>query len=281
MNNYFCGWYFKCQSKGCSIAFIPAFHIYNGEKTYSLQFICGDRSYTVPIKDKNFCADKTRPSVSWERNRLDEKGIELNVDEGDFSAKGQLYFGEPSKISGNIMGPFKYVPFMECRHSVFSMRHSVNGKITVCGKEYMFEDGVGYIEGDRGYSFPKRYAWTQCLCENGSVMLSVADIPLGPISFTGLIGIVQAGDRQYRLATYLGARAVKIEKGEIEIKQGKLRLSVMFEDGGLHSLSAPKDGQMSRMIKENIRCDARYVFSENDRVILDVSSSEASLEYEY
>lgn len=281
MNNYFCGWYFKCQSKGCSIAFIPAFHIYNGEKTYSLQFICSARSYTVPIKDKNFCADKTRPSVSWQHNRLDEKGIELNVDEDGFSAKGQLYFGEPSKISGNIMGPFKYVPFMECRHSVFSMRHSVNGKITVCGKEYVFEDGVGYIEGDRGYSFPKRYAWTQCLCENGSVMLSVADIPLGPISFTGLIGIVQAGGRQYRLATYIGARAVKIEKGEIEIKQGKLRLSVRFKDGGLHSLSAPKDGQMSRMIKENIRCDARYVFSENDRVILDVSSSEASLEYEY
>ena len=93
MNNYFCGWYFKCQSKGCSIAFIPAFHIYNGEKTYSLQFICSAGSYTVPIKDKNFCADKTRSSVSWQHNRLDEKGIELNVDEDGFSAIVQLFFG--------------------------------------------------------------------------------------------------------------------------------------------------------------------------------------------
>ena len=49
----------------------------------------------------------------------------------------------------------EFIPFMECRHSVWSMRHLVNGELSVNGKRYSFQNALGYWEGDRGSSFPK------------------------------------------------------------------------------------------------------------------------------
>lgn len=48
----------------------------------------------------------------------------------------------------------------------------------VNGREYSFRSAWGYWEGDRGRSFPREYVWTQCCFRGGSLMLSVADIPL-------------------------------------------------------------------------------------------------------
>ena len=53
-------------------------------------------------------------------------------------------------------------------------------------------------------------------------MLSAADIPIAGIHFTGIIGVVLWKGREYRIATYLGARAVKIENGTVRIVQGNL-----------------------------------------------------------
>lgn len=107
------------------------------------------------------------------------------------------------------MGPFRYVPFLQCRHSVFSMRHSVHGQFCVNGTTYIFQNATGYIEGDRGYSFPRKYAWTQCSFPGGALMLSIADIPFCGFHFTGIISIVHLQGKEYRLATYLGAKADK------------------------------------------------------------------------
>ena len=57
-------------------------------------------------------------------------------------------------------------------------------------------------------------------------MLSVADIPLGKFHFTGVIGIVLLHGKEYRLAAYMGAKAVKNKDGEIIIRQGRLCMTV-------------------------------------------------------
>lgn len=64
------------------------------------------------------------------------------------------------------------------------------------------------MEGDRGYSFPRNYVWTQCSFPDGALMLSIADIPIGGFHFTGVISIVLLHGKEYRLATYLGSKAV-------------------------------------------------------------------------
>ena len=56
-------------------------------------------------------------------------------------------------------------------------------------------------------------------------MLSIADIPFGAFRFTGVIGVVLLNGKKYRIATYLGATAVKITPEEIIVRQGNYILS--------------------------------------------------------
>jgi hypothetical protein len=176
----------------------------------------------------------------------------------DIFVKGALEFKNLSPIKYDIMGPFKYVPFMECRHSVYSMMHSVSGEIYVNEKRYGFRNDFGYIEGDRGHSFPKEYLWTQCRFEGGSLMLSVAKIPLGIFDLTGIIGIVLLHGKEYRIATYLGARAERIRGGEVVIRQGSMRLYARLIKKHSHPLLAPNKSAMNRIIHESAACRAEY-----------------------
>ena len=90
----------------------------------------------------------------------------------------------------NIMGPFTYIPNMECNHGVVSMSHTINGSIQLNDETWEFKNDKGYIEKDWGTSFPKRYIWIQgnhFKNTNTSFMLSLAHIPFIGFSFEGLI----------------------------------------------------------------------------------------------
>ena len=213
MRNYFCGWYFKCQSDDKTLAVISAVH----GSSQSIQLITDDGawSFTDNLKDNSFSKD----------------GFSVKLLDSGASAFGEVRFGDCSTIKYDIMGPFKYVPFMECRHSIVSMRHRVDGMISVNDVEYRFDNDLGYIEGDRGYSFPREYAWTQCFFDDGnSLMFSIADIPIAGWHFTGIIGVILWQGKEYRFATYLGARALKIADNEFIIQQGQYRFTARLPE---------------------------------------------------
>ena len=161
------------------------------------------------------------------------------------------------------------------------MCHLVDGMLSINGTRYEFQDDIGYIEGDRGYSFPSKYVWTQCSFPGGALMLSIADIPLGGIHFTGVIGIVLLHGKEYRLATYLGAKAVKIEPSEIIVRQGGFSLSVKPQKQSGHPLRAPVGGAMVRTIHEHPSCKVLYLFEENGIPLLELDAPNAAFEYEY
>lgn len=48
-------------------------------------------------------------------------------------------------------------------------------------------------------------------------MLSVADIPVMGLRFTGIIGVVLWRGKEYRLATYLGAKVVEHRDRKVRI----------------------------------------------------------------
>ena len=281
MREYFCGWYLKCQSNEHTLAVIPAFHKSNNKKSCSIQIITDTKAWNVDFPFEYFSKQKGRFDISIKNNHFSSKGISLFINTPSLSVSGTLSFGEFTPIKYDIMGPFRYVPFMECRHSVVSMKHTVNGSININGKAYSFDNAVGYIEGDRGYSFPKRYIWTQCIFENGSLMLSVADIPFGLFSFTGIIGIIHVNKKEYRFATYLRAKAVKIEKGEIIIKQGDMMLSVNLLERNSQPLLAPVSGAMDRTIHESASCRVAYSFQKQGQTIIEFETANASFEDEY
>ncbi len=279
IRQYFNGYYFKCSTGKETISFIPALHYGNNGRSASLQIITDKNAFSIPrseisLNDKRF-------HIKIGDNFFSKKGISLNVNTSDYHINGKLKFGVFQNIKYDIMGPFKYIPFMQCRHKVVSMQHYVTGKLTINNKDYIFQNGTGYIEGDRGYSFPKEYIWTHCHFENGSIMLSVADIPMRGIHFKGIIGIIMIDNKEYRIATYLGAKIHLISNNMVVIKQGKYTLSARLLASNHHKLNAPVNGNMSRIIHESVSCKAWYQFTCSNKVLLEFTSEQASFEYEF
>ena len=290
---YFEGWYLKHQCKNRTIAFIPALHAdEQGNWTASIQVITDEGAWYFPYSADSFHADEKRFCIAVGENRFSNKGIRVHLENDEISIVGEIKYGCFEKIKGDIMGPFRMVPFMQCRHSVLSMHHRTAGTLYINDKKVPM-DGSGYIEGDRGYSFPERYLWTQCILNEqrgDSVMLSVADIPMWGFHFRGCICSVFYKGQEYRLATYKGCRILKYGQGKAIIKQGKylLRITKLLAGTGKRgktvklgrpfSLHAPDGGKMSRMIKENPSCAVRYQFWRGKEKIFDVTSSNSSFE---
>jgi len=279
MKKYFCGWYYRCQSDSQTLAIIPSVHKTSGNSFCNLQIITEAAAFqaTFPYSDLN----RNRCESFIGKNRFSHDGITLDIQTPELQASGDLRFGVFTPIKYDIMGPFRYIPFLQCRHGVFSMMHTVDGELMVNGKCYHFADSDGYLEGDRGRSFPREYAWTQCFFPEGSLMLSVADVPLGGTHITGIIGIILIDGKEYRLATYLGAKAVRIKNGEVMIRQGKFILTAKRLDSPGHPLQAPVCGVMSRIIYEHPSCKAYYRFEENGHTLLELNAQNAAFEYEY
>ena len=74
---------------------------------------------------------------------------------------------------------------------------------------------------------------------------------------------------------------VKIENGEIVIRQGNTVLSARLIEKRAHPLLAPISGAMSRTIHESASCRAAYCFQQKGRTLLSFETSKAAFEYEY
>ena len=162
------------------------------------------------------------------------------------------------------MGPFQFLPKMECSHGVISMAHRLDGQLILNGDVMDFSGGLGYIETDRGRSFPSAYLWTQCAWQDSqcnSIMLSVATIPLPIGSFRGCICAVMYHGQEYRLATYRGAKIEQWSGNGAIVRQGRYCLIVeLLEERGC-PLRAPVNGNMRRTIHESLCAKMHYVFT--------------------
>ena len=279
MYNSFFGWYFKCQSDTQTLAVIPAVHNKGNKRTCSIQVITDNDAWTVMFSADLF--RRTRRNIFIGENQFGEKGIHLAIQTSQLTIRGKLDFGPLCPLKYDIMGPFALVPFMECRHSVRSMRHSVRGNVCINGQKYSFRTAWGYWEGDQGRSFPKEYIWTQCCFQGGALMLSVADIPMAGIHFTGIIGAILWLGKEYRIATYLGARVVRIQNKMVRIIQGNLELDVRLLEASERPLKAPAKGDMVRTIHESASCRAFYRLRKEGCILFAFETDKASFEFEY
>lgn len=285
MGSFFEGWYFRQQTSKETVALIPACHKNpQGHSSASIQVITKDTACFANYGEDAFQSDKRRLFVQVGNSTFSTEGIKLDIETDSVKARGELNFGELTPIRYDIMGPFQFTPLLECRHSIFSMTHSVNGRLIINERTYDFANARGYIEGDRGSSFPKRYAWAHCQWEDEtpcSLMLSVADIPFLGKRFTGVIGIVYLNGQEYRLATYLGARVAHIGGGSVTVKQGKYALTVTRMNQRAMLLRAPVRGSMIRLIREHPACRLKVRFEKNHIPLFDFVTDQAGFEYEY
>lgn len=282
---YFEGWYFKCQTKDRkTIALIPAIHKDgSGQGSASIQVISEVGTWWLEYSEAEFHVVRQPLRVSLGPNTLGEGGISLQVDRSGLSLHGELRHGPLTPLQSDIMGPFRFISELECTHDVVSMGHRLDGTLTLNGETLDFSGGLGYIETDRGRSFPDQYLWTQCGWtepQTTGLMLAVATIPiLKHIRFTGTICSIQYNKREYRLATYKGARIRAWSEHGVEIVQGKDRLAVEVLEKQGQPLRAPVEGAMGRIIHESLCSKVRYRFWEKGDLLFDHTDDGASFEY--
>ncbi|MCL2811519.1 MAG: hypothetical protein FWD25_06480 [Clostridia bacterium] len=273
--DYFEGWYFKHQSATDTVAIIPG----RSKDAAFVQVITDGASYNV-LYDLSLY--EREPSVvrvggssfSLRRIRLDiqGKGIQLS---------GEVAYRRRTIPQGDIMGPFRFLP-MECCHGLCSLHHELSGSLILNDREIDFAGGAGYIEKDSGYSFPKRYVWVQStdFPVKCCVTLAVADIPLAGFRFLGLLCAIWYDGVEYRLATYNGARAVVCTRYHIVLQRGKQRLEVKIPKSCASlPLLAPMEGSMQRTIRESPSCPARFRFFDKGKLLFDMESPRASMEF--
>ena len=279
---YFEGWYFKHQNRqGQILALIPAFHTdREGRRTASLQVISGDKSWWLEYPEAQVSRRPLQVQVG--QCSFGSRGMELQIRREGLSLQGALQYGPFTPLRSDIMGPFRFFAGMQCSHGVISMGHSLSGTLELNGERLDFTGGTGYIETDRGRSFPSRYLWTQCVwdgAEQGSLMLAIAAIPLPVGSFTGCICSVLYQGREYRLATYRGARIEAWSPSGAAIRQGRYRLEAELLNEQRQPLRAPVEGSMERTIHESLRAEVHCRFRQGNRLLFQHTDPCASFEY--
>ncbi len=266
---YFEGWYFKLvdENEKCVLSIIPGISVEDGGKSHSfIQVIDGKEGishyFEYPIEEFKYKTSDFYIKIG--NNIFTKAGIILDIEEDGFLLKADLVFDHLFKwpvmlTSPGIMGPYRFLPFMQCYHGVVSMNHNINGKLRLNHQEIEFKNGKGYIEKDWGISFPKSWIWAQSNHfekEDVSISISVAHIPFLKTEFNGfLIGLLY-NNNLYRFTTYTGAKLERIDYKEdylnIRVSDKKYTLDISVIPGNTSSLIAPENGKMTTVLSESL-----------------------------
>ena len=268
------GWYFKVvDPRGQQpYAVIPG--VFLGDDAHAfVQVLDGreGRAWYHRFDVRQFRAAPDRFDVEIGSNHFGPDGLTLGIEKGETSvassAKGSVRFSStsPWPVSWNspgVMGPYGFVPFMECNHGILSLDHELEGQLEVDGQETDFDGGRGYTEKDWGKRFPSAYVWTQSNhFERPGISLtaSVARIPWLTSQFRGfLVGLLLDGEL-HRFTTYNGSKIESLTLSEthlhLRIRNRTVRLEVESRKAPGAVLHAPYERQMIERVAETMTSD--------------------------
>lgn len=299
-NQYFEGWYYKMVGVDelYTLALIPGISVNKEDSHAFIQiFISKHEANGVSLEThyvryelKDFSYGKKSFWVKIGDNYFSKEKVNLSIKDDDISISGSVDFSELVPIKKNIwmpsiMGIFGYFNFMECYHGVISMSHKLSGSLNINNKLTTFTAGKGYIEKDWGRSFPRAYVWLQSnhfKNPTTSFLFSYADIPFLGFYFKGLIVNLIYQGKEYRFATYNGAK-IKLEqieptKVKYIIKKGRLRLEVTAYSEASIELFSPNKGEMIDQIKEGVSGFIEIKLYKNKELIYSDEGKHAGIE---
>lgn len=292
---YFEGWYFKVIDKNSRniFAIIPGVSKTKKDTHSFIQLIdavSGNTSYVrFPIQEFRYSLNKF--DIFIDKNHFDRNGFFIDIKSDGVNISGDIRYTDivpfpKTFLNPGIMGPYSFVPFMECYHGIVNIHCGIEGFLNINDRVADFSGGYGYLEKDWGTSFPKSWIWLQSnhfKTPNASVMFSIASIPWLGSSFDGLITFLKLGNRFYRFASYTGAKVKRLscENNVLSVilEDSNYTLSLRTTAGGGGILKAPKKGGMSENITESITSVVDVVLSEKDgNVIFDETGENTGLE---
>lgn len=290
--NYFEGWYFKNTNNEKGISFIPGINIEDKDKKAFIQVITNDTSYFINYSINDFKFDFNPFCIQIGNNTFSKEGIHIDIKDNTKKLKiyGDIKYSNSKNIhtsffAPNIMGPFSYIPFMECNHAILSMQNSIYGSINIQNSKINFNNDIGYIEKDWGCSFPKSYIWCQgnnFQKSKASFMLSIADIPFKFLNFRGIICTLIIDNQEFKFTTYNNARIIKYYIDDyslnITLRRGSYDLNIKSKYNTGLKLVAPVKGKMEKDIFESITALITLTLKKDNNIIFSDTSTNCGLE---
>lgn len=294
--SYFEGWYFKIINKEMdyALAIIPGISIGENYKDgHAFIQLLDNNGYThyISYNLSEFQFDEGQFIISIGGNYFSKNYMKLNIDREGTRIYGKVYFTNivdlpKGFLKPGIMGPFSYVPFMECFHGIVNIHHKNIGYLNINGNKVDFTQGYGYIEKDWGRSFPEKWIWIQSNHfgnDNVTFMFSVAKIPWFGFHFRGFLALIQINGHVHVFATYTNARIKLLKYNDarisavIEDKHYRVKFQADNNIGGY--LKAPGKGAMTRVVKESINARLRLkIMDKQGRVIYSGTGTNTGVE---
>lgn len=290
---FFEGWYYKLISANEKqvFALIPGIAMDNeGNKQAFIQILDGKKQtaeyFKFPVS--KFISQSETFQTEIAGNIFTAKSIHLQMDH----TLGELFFEDlfpwPGKwYSPGIMGPYSFVPFMECYHGILSMDHKIIGQLEIGGQLMDFTGGRGYMEKDWGHSFPKAYIWMQCNHFGNvgtSIKVSVAKIPWLGSSFVGFIAGLVFNKNLIQFTSYNSSRltqsVVGKQKVELKLENKKYQLEIIAYRNKSTELASPISGFMNGRISESMTAsiEVKLVDRKNGQILFADGGRNAALE---
>lgn len=290
---FFEGWYYKVISENQKHAFaiIPGISMdKNGQKQAFIQVLDGKSLKATYHKFdvKEFEPTQKKHELKIQNNFFSENKLILDLPH----IKGELLFENltpwsNSFFSPGIMGPFSFIPFMDCYHAILSMNHNIKGQLSLNGENLFFDKGKGYMEKDWGHSFPEGYIWMQSnhFSQKGtSIKASIAKIPLLKSSFIGHIAGILFNGQLIEFTTYnrtkLTTCKVSQKNVQVEMENPMYVLKINAQRERTTSLAAPILGLMSGRIEESLNAKIHIILldKKTNQTLIDDTGTSAGIE---
>ena len=266
------GWYYKHQFHHEALICIPSIYEEDGHRSGFIQLVFKDQMHYLEYEESEI-GRVSDTCVELGKNVFTSYGIHLDNE----WMVADLSYGALTPLRYDIMGIFAYMPNMECRHGVLSLYHEVHGEV-MWEQERIKVEGVGYIEKDRGTAFPSEYCWFQsnAFQSKACVLFAMAKIPIFKFNFWGHFAVIFDGEKEYRFATYLGAKLLQCDEHYLRLKQGNYYLRIRVDGQQGIALKAPNQQGMQRMIHEAIECEGEVWLFKKRQLIFHEKTSAAS-----
>lgn len=289
---FFEGWYYKMVTpdQRARYAIIPGIFLSDDpskQHAFVQVFdgVSGRATYHRYPADQ-FQAARERFDVRIGANHFTEDHLTLNIDDNLRRVAADLRFEgltpyPVTRFSPGIMGPFAWLPFMECYHGIVSLDHLVSGEFTDDDNRIDFGGGRGYIEKDWGQSFPAGWVWMQTNhfeTLGTSLTASIAITPMLGSWFPGFIAALWHNGTLYRFTTYTGARTERLEIGDqtvLWVMRGlRHRLEIYAQRANAADLPGPTRHDMEMRVPETLNGAIRVCLTSLDDTRLPIFEGE-------
>lgn len=280
-SNHFEGWYFKLVDAEERQPYAFMIGVFLGEDRHAfIQVLDGrtGRSVYHRFDVREFSAAHDRFDVRIGRNRFHAGGLSVELGRSDRTAedamRGEIKLGEwtrfpSSLLSPGAMGPYSFVPFIQCNHGLLSMDHALHGTLEVQGKPISYDRGRGYLEKDWGSSFPTGYTWAQCNHFDSpatAVTVAVATSPFLGMKLHGFVAGFLFRGQVHPFRAYMGSVIEHLQitdtEMQLRLRNRTHRLEVSVQKKSANAvLLAPYEGKMRERVAETMSSTMELRFS--------------------